>query len=146
MKITLLPIVMAWLMLMPVMAQGEDMVVVANPHSGIDSLSREEVINIYLGRYRQLASGVSAQPVDSPATHPDKARFYQLLVSKDLAEINAYWSRLIFSGRTTPPRAAKSEEDLLNIIRRTPGAIGYVDRSKIDGRVVLVYELGTLQR
>lgn len=133
-------------MLMPVLANSEDMVVVANPQSGIESLSREEVINIFLGRFHQLSSGVSVQPVDLPAAHPDKARFYHLLVSKDLAEINAYGSRLIFSGRTSPPRAAKSQEDLLNIISRTPGAIGYVDRAKIDARVMPVYELGSQSR
>jgi len=146
MKNILPHILLACVMLLSALAQSEDMVVVANPQSGIDTLSREEVINIYLGRYRQLSSGISAQPVDSPATHPDKARFYHLLVSKDLAEINAYWSRLIFSGRTTPPRAAKSEEELLNIVRKTPGAIGYVDRSKIDSRVIMVYELGNQSR
>lgn len=143
---TLSSLLLAGLMLMPVMTHSEDMVVVANPQSGIDSLSREEVINIFLGRLHHLPSGVSLQPVDLPAAHPDKARFYHLLVGKDLAEINAYWSRLIFSGRTSPPRAAKSQEDLLNIIRRTPGAIGYADRAKIDARVIPVYVLGDAAR
>lgn len=146
MKINRASICLVCLMLMPAVAYSEDMVVVANPQSGIVSLSREEVINIFLGRYRQLSSGISAQPVDSPATHPDKARFYHLLVSKDLAEINAYWSRLIFSGRTAPPTTAKSQEDLLHIIRKTPGAIGYVSRSKADSGVILVYELGSEEK
>lgn len=142
MKISLPAFLLACLMLIPVMVYSEDMVVVANSQSGINKLSRDEVINIYLGRFRQLSSGVAAQPVDLPPAHADKARFYRLLVNKELAEINAYWSRLIFSGRTTPPRAVKGQEELLNFIRTTPGAIGYVDRAKIDDRVLLVYELG----
>ena len=65
-----------------------------------------------------------------------------MLVNKDLAEINSYWSRLHFSGRTAPPMEAKSTEDVLEIVGRTPGAIGYMDRSKVDARVKQVFELG----
>lgn len=128
------------LLLQPVVEAMADVVVVANPRSGIDRLSRDEVINIFLGRFRQLPSGLSAQPVDLPATQPEKAIFYLWLVNKDLAEINAYWSRLIFSGRTTPPVQAKSTEDVIDFVAKTPGGIGYVERSKVDGRVKLVFE------
>lgn len=134
------------LMLMSAVAHAEDMVVIAHPKSGIDKLSRTEVINIFLGRFRQLPSGISAQPVDLPQAYPEKARFYRVLVNKDLAEINSYWSRLVFSGRTAPPMEARSQEDLINIISRTPGAIGYIARSKLDARVKLVYELGDQER
>ena len=97
---------------------------------------------MYMGRYRQLPSGISAKPLDLPASYPEKVIFYRLLVNKELAEINSYWARLTFSGRTSPPIEAKSNEEVLKIINRTPGAIGYMDRSKIDASVVLVYELG----
>ncbi|MBZ0094277.1 MAG: hypothetical protein K8H75_02710 [Sulfuricella sp.] len=128
------------LILLPAAESMADVVVVANPRSGIDRLSRDEVINIFLGRFRQLPSGLSVQPVDLPATQSEKATFYLRLVNKDLAEINAYWSRLVFSGRTEPPVQAKSTEDLIEFIAKTPGAIGYMERSKVDGRVKLVFE------
>jgi len=128
------------LILQPIAESRADVVVIANPRSGIDRLSRDEVINIFLGRFRQLPSGLSVQPVDLPATQPEKAIFYLRLVNKDLSEINAYWSRLVFSGRTSPPVQAKSTDDLLDFIAKTPGAIGYVERSKVDSRVKLVFE------
>ncbi len=127
------------LILQPIAESLADVVVVANPRSGIESLSRDEVINIFLGRFRQLPSGLPAQPVDLPATQPEKAIFYLRLVNKDLAEINSYWSRLVFSGRTKPPVQANSTDDLLEFIAKTPGAIGYIERSRVDGRVKLVF-------
>ncbi|CAK0742630.1 hypothetical protein CCP3SC15_1200008 [Gammaproteobacteria bacterium] len=76
--------------------------VIVNPESGVEMLSREEVINIFLGRYRKLPSGIMAQPIDQ-ADQTGKALFYKLLVGKELSEINSYWARLIFSGKTKPP-------------------------------------------
>lgn len=142
MDTTIRSLLFACLMLLPVMAYSEDLVVVANPRSGVDRLSRTAVINIYLGRFRQLPSGLSAKPVDLPQAYPEKARFYRILVNKDLAEINSYWARLVFSGRTARPIEVRSHEDMLNFISKTPGAIGYIARSKLDDRVKLVYELG----
>jgi ABC-type phosphate transport system substrate-binding protein len=126
--------------LLPPAGAAADLVVVVNPKSGVDKLNRDEVVNIFLGRYRQLPSGMPALPADLPATQPDKAVFYRLLVDKELAEINSYWARLIFSGRTVPPKQSTGNDDLLKWVAATPGAIGYIERSKVDGRVRIVYE------
>lgn len=80
-----------------------DLVLVASASSGIEKLTRTEVINIYLGRYRRLGTGATAVPIDLESGSRSKAEFYSLLVNKSLAEINAYWSRLIFSGKKRPP-------------------------------------------
>lgn len=122
-------------------AQALDLVVITNAKSGVDRLSRTEVINIFLGRYRQLPSGLAAEPLDLPAASAEKAWFYQRLVGKDLAEINAYWARLIFSGRTAPPSPTTGSEQMLELVSRKPTAIGYIERSKLDPRVQIVFEL-----
>ncbi|MFA7279635.1 MAG: hypothetical protein WC100_06030 [Sterolibacterium sp.] len=122
-------------------AAAAELVVITNPKTGISSMTREEVVNIFLGRFRQFPSGLSAQPADLPAAQPEKALFYRLLVNKDLAEINSYWARLIFSGRTVPPRQTLNNEDLLSFIGKTPGAIGYVEKTKVDSRVKVVLDL-----
>lgn len=87
-------------------AAAADWVLVANPKAGITRLSREEVINIYLGRYRRFASGITADPIDQPAHSALRVRFYRQLVDKSQSEINAYWARLVFSGKTQPPPAS----------------------------------------
>lgn len=118
-----------------------DLVVVVNARSGVEKLTQEEIVNIFLGRYRQLPSGIVALPVDHPPTAPIRARFYALLVDKDLAEINAYWARLIFSGKTSPPRQALSTADVIDWLARQKGAIGYLERGQADARVKIVLDL-----
>jgi hypothetical protein len=129
------------LTLLPWSGAGADLVVVVNANSGVDKLSRDEVVNIFLGRYRQLPSGIAALPVDQPPTDPAKARFYDLLVNKDLTEINAYWARLIFSGKTSPPLQATNAAEVMDWLARRKGAIGYIDRLQVDARLRIVLDL-----
>jgi ABC-type phosphate transport system substrate-binding protein len=116
-------------------------VVVVNARSGVAVLTRSEVINIYLGRYRQFFNGLEAQPVDVVDHHPGRTRFYQALVGKTVAEINAYWARQVFSGRVTPPPLVASDEDVLKWVASHPGGIGFVDQARVDSRVRVVLEL-----
>ncbi|TCJ18043.1 hypothetical protein EZJ19_03825 [Parasulfuritortus cantonensis] len=130
-------------LLLPAWARADaDLVLVVNAKSGVDRLTQEEAVNIFMGRYRQLPSGIPAVPIDQPDTQPEKALFYRLLVNKDLAEINAYWARLLFSGRTSPPHQAKSAAEALDLLARQRGAIGYIERSQVDARVKIVLDLG----
>jgi hypothetical protein len=65
----------------------------------------------------------------------------QQSLNKTPAEINAYWARLIFSGKTRPPRVVDSVERMLHLVATRPGALAYVERSQVDARVKIVFEL-----
>ncbi len=119
-----------------------ELVVVANPAAKLEQLSREELVNLYMGRVRRLPNGTPVYPVDlAREGGAEKADFYQRLLGRDLAEIRAYWVRLTFSGQASPPLQATSSEQVLDFVRRNPGAIGYVERSKVDPRVRVVFAL-----
>jgi ABC-type phosphate transport system substrate-binding protein len=109
-----------------------DMVVVANAHSSFGQLTRNEVINIYMGRYRRLPDGSAAVPFDLAAGSPERKAFYRRLLDKSLEEINAYWARLVFSGRTTPPQELTGPDELLARVAADPHAIGYLDRQQLS--------------
>lgn len=130
------------LLLLPFGAAQAELVVVVNVRSGVAVMTRNEVINIFFGRYRQFFNGLEAQPVDLVDTHPDRARFYAGLVGKDISDVNAYWSRQIFSGRMQAPPRLNTSEEVLKWVISHPGGIGFIDISKADARVRVVYELG----
>ncbi|MBS3934652.1 MAG: hypothetical protein KGZ43_00640 [Sulfuritalea sp.] len=133
-------VLLFWIAVAPALARA-DLVLVAHPGSGIERLTRDEVINIYLGRYRLLDSGLNAEPLDHPADAEARYRFYRSLVNKSPAEINAYWARLIFSGKTRPPRVVGSVERMLELVAASPGVLAYVDRSQADARVKIVFDV-----
>jgi hypothetical protein len=118
-----------------------DLVVIAHPSACAERISRKDVVNIYMGRLRELPCGQAAQPLDLPRDGEETAGFYRLLVGKSISEINAYWARLLFSGRTQPPEVRATQDEMLDFVARTPQAIGYVDRSRVDDRVRILLEL-----
>lgn len=126
------------LLLAPAHAGADDIVVIVNPGSRIERMTQDDVINIFMGRYRRLSDEVTAQPLD---LEEGKASFYKALVNKTLPEVNSYWARLTFSGRGTPPQQARSAAEVIAAVQRNPGAIGYVRRHELSPRVKVVLEL-----
>lgn len=122
-------------------ARGE-LVVIVNPQSGVDVLTRAEVINIFLGNHREFPNGLRARPFDLPASDPGKESFYRLLVNRDLNQMAAYWSRLVFAGNTSPPAQAGDTQEVIQTVATNRNAIGYVERRHADpGRVRIVFAL-----
>jgi ABC-type phosphate transport system substrate-binding protein len=115
-----------------------EVVVVVDAKSGVERLTQDEVINIFLGRHRKLPTGIAALPIDQPLAGGLRAEFYRKLADKDLAEINAYWARLYFSGKTRPPLQANSASEVLAHVVGNPGGVGYLERNQADARVKIV--------
>ncbi|MEW6766269.1 MAG: hypothetical protein AB1344_10860 [Pseudomonadota bacterium] len=130
---------LALLPLLAPLTTHAEIVVFTGARSDIESLSRNDVINIFMGRYRTLPNGQAALPLEQEADAPERRQFYLKLLNKRPEEIHAYWARLRFSGRTEPPRAISGREDYLREIASTPGAIGYAERRALtrDLRILL---------
>ncbi|EGV29682.1 hypothetical protein ThidrDRAFT_3126 [Thiorhodococcus drewsii AZ1] len=124
-----------------VIANETSLVVAIHVSAGVETLTRDQVINIFLGRFRQLPNGHLAIPIDQDSDHPIRAEFYRRLVGKNPAEIHAYWARLIFSGKTTPPREAESEEQIIQWLMTEPGAIGYLPADRLREPLKAVFTL-----
>ena len=122
-------------------AEPASLVIVVNPQSGVDKLSRDEVVDIFLGRYRKLPSGKTALPIDVAEANSERARFYRLLVKKSSSEMSSYWARLVFSGQTSPPFQVPDAKAALELVQSSPNAIAYMDRSAVSSNVKVVFEL-----
>jgi hypothetical protein len=117
-------------------AGAGELVVVVHRDSRLESLSREQVSHLFLGRLTQLPSGERARVVE---VEPYRERFYRLLVNKELAEINAYWARLKFSGRTQAPLRAGSPKAALAQVAGDRATLAFVEAGDVDGHVKVVY-------
>ncbi|MDP3871601.1 MAG: hypothetical protein Q8Q80_02975 [Methyloversatilis sp.] len=127
-----------WLALYSAAAAAHGIAVIVNPDSGIESISREEVSHLFLGRIKHLQPGMPALVID---TVPLRQAFYQALVRRGIPEIDAYWARLRFSGRTQPPMQIEDADAVIERVARDRNAIGYIDAALVDSRVRTVLRL-----
>lgn len=120
---------------------ASEILVVVNPDNPVDTLTRDQVVDLYMGRRTNFPDGVPALPIDLDADSPLRAAYYQRLVGKTVAQVNAYWARLLFTGRMTPPRILPDQAAVIDVVHENRGAIGYIDSQDLDGRVKVVFQL-----
>jgi ABC-type phosphate transport system substrate-binding protein len=123
--------------------RAQTLVVIVNPSIGVQHLSRREVVDIFLGRYRTFPSGTSALPIDLDISSSERTQFYVLLAHKEPADMSSYWARLTFSGKISPPFAVADAHAAIDLVANNPNAIAYVDRAAVaeDRRVRIALEI-----
>ncbi|MEF7615400.1 hypothetical protein V4F39_15885 [Aquincola sp. MAHUQ-54] len=121
-------------------AARADLYVVVHAGNPQRAMAQKEVVDLFMGRSRTFAQGDFALPFDLPRDSAVRERFYQALTGQSLAQVNSYWSRLMFTGQTMPPQALPGESAVADLVRRNPSAIGYLSTEPTDKglRVVLV--------
>ena len=120
-----------------------DVYVVVPVSSNVQAMSQKEVVDLYMGRSRAFPGGDIALPFDLPRDNPAHAAFYLALTGMSPAEINSYWSRLMFSGQTMPPPTLPTEAAMADLVKRNPSAIGYLLHEPTDKGLRVVLALKT---
>jgi ABC-type phosphate transport system substrate-binding protein len=113
------------------LAQAE-VVVIVNPKSGIASMTATQVADIYLGK------DTSFNPFDLPSASASRSEFYTKVAGKDEAQVKAVWARLVFTGKSQPPKEVASSADVVKQVAAGEKAIGYVEKSAVDSSVKAV--------
>ncbi|HZZ91533.1 MAG TPA: phosphate ABC transporter substrate-binding protein [Usitatibacter sp.] len=116
-------------------AMAQDVVPVVSARSPIARLDAAQVADIFLGKTSRFPDGSIAMPVDQSEDSPVRDRFYAQFTGKSPAQVKAYWSKVIFTGRGQPPRQAADSTEVKRIVSDNPHAIGYIDASQVDSSV-----------
>ena len=105
-----------------------------------DHLSKEELIALFMGKASALG-GNAALPIDQPDASPLREEFYYKLTGKSPAQMKAYWAKLSFTGKGTPPRSAANGSEIRKVVAASPGGISYLDKADLDPSVKVVFTL-----
>ena len=119
---------------------SDSLVVVVHDTNTISALSKKELIDIYMGRFKNFPNGSSATPIDYVKGSDQRKEFYQRLVGKSERKIDAYWSRLLFSGRATRPGQATSIAEIEKSLQQNPSAIAYISAANVTEEMKIVYQ------
>ena len=109
-----------------------EVVVVVSSKNPAASMTAAEVADVYLGKNTNLA------PLDLPESAAQRGEFYTKVAGKDSAQVKAIWARLVFTGKSQPPKEAGSSADAVKAVASNDKGIAYVDKSAVDGSVKVV--------
>lgn len=116
-----------------------ELVLVVHKDNPTATLSRSQLIDLYMGKYVAFPDGEKAIPVDIEEDLETREKFYNSLVGMPLARVNSYWSKVKFSGRARPPTQQKDEKAILDFVMQTENAIAYIHESNVTDEVKVVY-------
>lgn len=100
--------------------------IVVSSQSTVSNLTQKQVMGLFLGRSKFLPDGDRVYALDHPVESATRANFYRALTGKNIADIDAYWARLKYSGRATPPLPVDSHEQIIRLLTSRAGTIAYL--------------------
>jgi len=114
------------------MTASADIVVVVSARSSITTLSKVQIVDIFLGRRTRFPNGSAAVPIDQSEGTATRSEFYAKFADMSPAQLKAFWSKIIFTGRGQPPIAVASGAEAKRLLLANPNAIGYLDQTMVD--------------
>lgn len=115
-------------------AQAETVVIVSQKNPATRMFA-EQASQFFLGKSNMFT------PIDQAEGSSIRNDFYQKLTDKDAAQVKAIWSKLVFTGKATPPKEYKSNAEVRKAVADDPKAIGYIDKSAVDDSVKVILTL-----
>lgn len=123
--------------LIPIASQAE-VTIIGNKNISIDSVSLKQAKKLWLGKLKKLPGAGKISVVDLPNANTAHSEFYRKIVKKKPSQLKAYWAKVTFTGKAFPPEKLADDAAVVEWVASTPGALGYVDNSAVNGSVKIL--------
>lgn len=107
-------------------------------HANSATLDPAEIAKLYLGRSKSFSDGSAAIPLAQAESSAATAIFNEKILNKTGSQMKAYWSKLVFTGKGTPPQELLTDKEVIDLVSQNPNMIGYVDQGSITTAVKVV--------
>ncbi|MDU0113307.1 MAG: ABC-type phosphate transport system substrate-binding protein [Psychrosphaera sp.] len=111
--------------------------VIVHPSNPVE-LDQSEVARIFLGKMKSFPGAGQVIPVNQNEGNSQRADFETTILKKSGTQIKAYWSKLVFTGKGTPPKDVGNDADVIELIKANPSMIGYINDSSVTSDVKVV--------
>lgn len=101
------------------LAHAADVAVISNSGTRISAAEAKEA---FLGE-KQFAGGTKLIPVDNAAL---QGSFLSQRLSMSVDKYNGLWTKKAFRDGLTAPAVKRSDAEVIEFVKGTPGAVGYV--------------------
>lgn len=112
--------------------------VIAHPGVHTTSLTKAAASAIFLKKTPKWDDGTPVVAVDQIEQSPVRSLFSLSVHGKSVAAVKSFWQQQIFSGRDVPPVEKRSDAEVLEFVRATPGAVGYLSEGAAAPGVTVI--------
>ncbi len=116
-----------------------EIAVIVHP-SNKDAIDAKEIERIFLGKSRSFPGGEQALPINQAEGTAVRDAFDSGLLGKSASQMKAYWSKLVFTGKGTPPQEVPGDGEVKALVGTNPSTIGYIDAGAVDASVKIVHK------
>lgn len=109
-----------------------DVYVIANTSTAV---SEADIRDIFLGD-KQLAGSIKLIPVDNG---PAQDEFLSKALKMESAKYNSTWTKKSFREGLNPPSVRSGDLEVIEFVKKTPGAVGYVKTTPSGVKVLQKY-------
>ena len=120
-----------------ILCSAEVAVIVSSNNSN-SNISAADISKVFLGKSKSFPDGTQAIAIDQNDNSAARNEFNDKVLGKSSSQLKSYWSRLIFTGKGTPPKQVANDAAIKAAVAGNPAMIGYIDASAVDGTVKVV--------
>lgn len=110
-----------------------EIAVIVHP-SNQQALSDTEVKNLFTGRQKSFADGSPAIVLNLVSGNETQTTFNAKVLGRSDAQLKAYWSKVMFTGKGNPPKEVDPAE-MLKLVAENPSTVGVIDSSQVTSAV-----------
>ena len=114
---------------LPLSAGDDPVLVVVNSDVEIENISFDELRAIFSLRRPFWSEGVPATVYVLDVDGDSHRLFCRDVLKVDPHQLKKGWDRMEYTGRARIPLVVQSEPEMLELVGRTPGSIGYISSS-----------------
>jgi len=114
-----------------------DVAVIVNPNNS-DTLDKDTISRLFLNKAKAFPNGTKSVPYALSEGNAIADEFNGKVLNKTAAQLTAFWSKLVFTGKGQPPKALSNDAEVIAAVAEDAEAIGYVDASSVNDSVRVV--------
>jgi len=108
--------------------------VIVHP-SNDNMMDASAISRLFLGKSKKFPDGTVAIPLNQIEANNVTSQFNSKALKKSSSQLKAYWSKLVFTGKGSPPKSVDNNGAVLDLVASNPNIIGYVDSNSLTDKV-----------
>ena len=105
-----------------------EIIIIGN--SNVPKIDLVTIQKIYTGKIISV-SDINVKPVNAKLGSSERNRFLEKFMEQDEEKYTGYWTVRRYIGKGTPPNELNSAAEIIDYVKTTAGAIGYIDEAEL---------------